>query len=121
MKHIARSTLIIAIFFGLEKLLGFIRNVLIARTFNLSTELDAFNAANNIPDLIFALISGGALAMAFIPVLSEYHESKSKQEMWDLFSQIANGVFLVSVALSLIIAISAKQLVCLGNWYCPGF
>ena len=72
MKHIARSALIIAVFFGLEKMLGFVRNVLIAQAFNLSTELDAFNAANNIPDLIFALISGGALAMAFIPVLSEY-------------------------------------------------
>lgn len=33
MKHIARSTLIIAIFFGLEKVLGFIRNVLIARIY----------------------------------------------------------------------------------------
>ena len=41
MKHIARSTLIIAIFFGLEKILGFLRNVIIARTFQLSAELDA--------------------------------------------------------------------------------
>ena len=63
MKHIARTTIIIAVFFGLEKLLGFLRNVIIARTFGLSTELDAFNAANNIPDLLFALISGGALAI----------------------------------------------------------
>jgi putative peptidoglycan lipid II flippase len=121
MKHIARSTLIIAVFFGLEKLLGFFRNVLIARTFNLSTELDAFNAANNIPDLIFALISGGALAMAFIPVLSEYRESKSKTELWDLFSQITNGVFLVTLALSVMMAISAKQLVSWEIGIAPGF
>jgi putative peptidoglycan lipid II flippase len=94
MKHIARSALIIAVFFGLEKVLGFIRNVLIARAFQLSSELDAFNAANNIPDLIFALISGGALAMAFIPVLSEYRETRDKSEMWGLFSQVMNGVFL---------------------------
>ena len=121
MKHIARSTLIIAVFFGLEKLLGFFRNVLIARTFNLSTELDAFNAANNIPDLIFALISGGALAMAFIPILSEYRESKSKTEMWDLFSQITNGVFLVTLALSVMMAINAKQLVSWEIGIAPGF
>ncbi|MGD8753409.1 MAG: lipid II flippase MurJ, partial [Anaerolineales bacterium] len=70
MSHIARSTLIIAVFFGLEKILGFVRQVIIARTFGLSAELDAFNAANNIPDLLFALISSGALAIAFIPVLS---------------------------------------------------
>lgn len=121
MKHIARSTLIIAIFFGLEKALGFVRNVLIARTFNLSTELDAFNAANNIPDLIFALISGGALAMAFIPVLAEYRESKSKSEMWLLFSRIANGVFLITALVSILIALNARQLVSLEIGIAPGF
>ncbi|MEE9599068.1 MAG: lipid II flippase MurJ, partial [Anaerolineales bacterium] len=121
MKHIARSTLIIAVFFGLEKILGFLRHVLIARTFNLSTELDAFNAANNIPDLIFALISGGALAMAFIPVLSEYQESNKKSQMWDLFSQITNAVFLVTTLLSLVIAFSAQQLVSWEIGIAPGF
>jgi len=65
MKHIARSTLIVAFFFGLEKVLGFLRYFLIAHQFGLSPELDAFNAANNIPDLIFSLISGGSLALAF--------------------------------------------------------
>lgn len=121
MKHIARSTLIIAIFFALEKGLGFIRNVLIARTFSLSAELDAFNAANNIPDLIFALISGGALAMAFIPVLSEYRESKDRSEMWLLFSRIANLVFLVTAGLSILIALGAKQLVGWQIGIAPGF
>ncbi len=121
MKHIARSTLIIAVFFGLEKVLGFIRNVLIARTFNLSTKLDAFNAANNIPDLVFALISGGALAMAFIPVLSEYRESKPKSELWGLFSQITNGVFLATAVVSILVALSAKQLVSMEIGIAPGF
>ena len=121
MKHIARSTLIIAVFFGLEKILGFIRNILIARTFNLSTELDAFNAANNIPDLVFALISGGALAMAFIPVLSEYRESKPKSETWGLFSQVTNGVFLVTAGVSILVALSAKQLVTMEIGIAPGF
>ena len=121
MKHVARSALIIALFFGMEKLLGFVRNVLIARAFNLSTELDAFNAANNIPDLIFALISGGALAMAVIPVLSEYRETKAKSETWKLFSQITNGVFLVTALLSIFILLSAKQLVSWEIGIAPGF
>ena len=93
MTHIARSSLIIALFFGAEKLLGFIRQVLIARQFGLSRELDAFNAANNIPDLLFFLISGGALAMAFIPVLSETLQKSGRQAAWELFSRIANLVF----------------------------
>ena len=86
MSHIARSALIIAIFIGLEKLLGFFRQVIIARQFGLSAELDAFNAANNLPDAIFGLISGGALAIAFIPVLTEYLEQRGRQPMWEMFS-----------------------------------
>jgi putative peptidoglycan lipid II flippase len=121
MKHIARSTLIITVFFGLEKALGFIRNVAIARTFGASTELDTFNAANNIPDLLFALISGGALAMALIPVLSEYLEQKGRPQAWDLFSRIGNLVFLVAAGLSVIVALLADHLVRWNVGIAPGF
>lgn len=121
MKHLARSTLIIAVFFGLEKVLGFVRQVLISNTFGRSAALDAFNAANNIPDMLFALISGGALAMALIPVLSEYLETQGRQQAWDLFSRIANLVFLVATGLSILIAIFAKQLVHWNIGIAPGF
>jgi putative peptidoglycan lipid II flippase len=121
MSRLARSTLIIAFFFGVEKLLGFVRQVLVARTFGLSRELDAFNAANNIPDLIFALISGGALAIAFIPVLSETLQKGGRPAAWDLFSRIANLVFLTTAALSVIVAILAPQMVHWGLGIAPGF
>ncbi len=121
MSHIARSTLIIAIFFGLEKALGFIRQVLVSRTFGRSIELDAFNAANNIPDMLFALISGGALAMALIPVLSEYMETKGRTQAWDVFSRIANLVFLVTSSLSILVAIFATQLIRWNIGIAPGF
>ncbi len=121
MSHLARSTLIIAFFFGVEKVLGFARQVLVARTFGLSSELDAFNAANNIPDLIFALISGGALAIAFIPVLSEYLQKDGRPAAWELFSRIANLVFLTTAALSIVVAVFAHQMVQWGFGIAPGF
>lgn len=119
--HIARSALIIAVFFGLEKLLGFVRQLLIARQFGLSASLDVFNAANNLPDLIFGLISGGALAIAFIPVLSEYLEEQGRPQMWDLFSRVANIVFLVTAGVSVLVAIYARQLVGSNLGIAPGF
>ncbi len=64
---LTRISLLLAVFFGLDKLLGVLRTIIIGRQFGLSEELDVFNAANNLPDLLFALISGGALAIAFIP------------------------------------------------------
>jgi len=121
MKHVARSTIIVGVFFGLEKALGFVRNVIIARTFGLSPELDAFNAANNIPDLLFALISGGALAMALIPVLSEQLEKDDSKAAWKLFSRIGNLLFLVTASFSIVIAIFAKSMV-ISKWgIVPGF
>ena len=121
MSRLARSTLIVAVFFGLEKVLGFARQALIARMFGLSPELDAFNAANNLPDLIFALISGGALAVAFIPVLSEYLEQHGRPAAWDLFSRVANLVFLVTAGLSILVALFADQLVRWRLGIAPGF
>ncbi len=119
MSRFARSTLIVAVFFGLEKILGFVRQVLIARQFGLSPQLDAFNAANNLPDLLFALISGGALAIAFIPVLTETLQKQDRQAAWDLFSRIANLVFLVTAAIALLLAVLAGFLA--QRVVAPGF
>jgi putative peptidoglycan lipid II flippase len=121
MKHVARSTIIVGVFFGLEKALGFVRQVIIARTFGLSPELDAFNAANNIPDLLFALISGGALAMALIPVLSEQLEKEDSKAAWKLFSRVGNLLFLATAGFSILIALFAKRMV-VSKWgIVPGF
>jgi putative peptidoglycan lipid II flippase len=121
MSKIARATLIVAFFFGMEKLLGFIRQLLIARRFGLTAELDVFNAANNIPDLIFGLISGGALAIALIPVLSEYLEEKGRPEMWKLFSRIGNLIFLLTAGVSILVALFSAQLVRSNLGIAPGF
>jgi putative peptidoglycan lipid II flippase len=119
MSRFARSTLIVAVFFGLEKVLGFVRQVITARQFGLSPQLDAFNAANNLPDLLFALISGGALAIAFIPVLTETLQKQDRQAAWDLFSRIANLVFLVTAAIAILLAALAGFLV--QHVVTPGF
>jgi putative peptidoglycan lipid II flippase len=119
MTHVARSSLIIAFFFGLDKVLGFLRQVLVARQFALSYEIDVFNAANNIPDLLSALISGGALGVALIPVLSEYLEKRGRPQAWDLFARIVNLAFMVTAVISLVIALFAAPLV--RHVIAPGF
>ena len=46
------------------------QTLIIAHAFGVGRELDAYVAANRIPELIVILISGGALTHAFIPVFS---------------------------------------------------
>lgn len=119
--HVARSSLLIAIFFGLDKLLGLIRQVVIGRQFGVGAELDVFNAANNLPDLLFALISGGALAVAFIPVLSQAMELNGRDALWGVFSRIANLAFIVTGGLALTLALLAGRLVGWQFGVAPGF
>ncbi len=119
--HVSRVTLLLVTFFALDKVVAFIRQVIIARQFGLSADLDAFNVANNLPDLLFALISGGALAMAFIPVLAEQITKGGRQKAWDLFSKIANLAFLVTAGFAVLVAIFADSLVGWELGIAPGF
>jgi putative peptidoglycan lipid II flippase len=121
MKHILRSTLLLTIFLGVDKALGLVRQFIIARQFGLSSQLDSFNAANNLPDLLYALISGGALAIAFIPVLSQYLEESGRPAAWDLFSRITNLAFLVTAVISALVALLAGPLVRWELGIAPGF
>ncbi|MFH2040253.1 MAG: murein biosynthesis integral membrane protein MurJ [Chloroflexota bacterium] len=111
----------LGVLFGLDKIIAFGRSILIARQYKLTFELDAFNVANNLPDLLFALISGGALAMAFIPVLTEYLTTRGQRAAWDLFSRVANLAFLVTASLAVLVAIFADPIVRSQLGIAPGF
>lgn len=115
----ARSTILIAVFFGVDKVLAFVRQTIVANQFGLSYELDVFNAANNIPDLLSALISGGALGVALIPVLSEYLQTRGRPDTWDLFVRVLNLAFIVTAVLAVVIAFMSPWLI--DQVIAPGF
>src|SRR5512144_2138461 len=121
LSSVARASFLLASLFFVDKILAFGRAIIIARQFSLSIELDSFNVANNLPDLLFALISGGALAMAFIPVLTGTLTLKGREAFWDLFSRVANLAFVSTAALAVLIAILSEQIVRSQIWIAPGF
>lgn len=121
MSKLFKASLIITVFFGINKIVALLRQTIIAREFGINAQIDAFNVANNLPDLLFSLISGGALALAFIPVLTEYLDKKGREDSWKLFSQIANLVFLTTAGLSLVVAIFADSLISSPIGIAPGF
>lgn len=122
LSFLARTSILIAFFFLIDKVLAFVRVGIISRQYADSVQLlDTFNAANNLPDVLFALISGGALAMAFIPLMSEYLTTKGRAAAWDLFSRVANLAFIVTGVAAVIIAIFAEQIVGARLGIAPGF
>jgi putative peptidoglycan lipid II flippase len=98
--RLVRSFLLVGFLFAADKIVALVRQILIGRTFGVGLELDAFNAANNLPDMVFALISGGAIAVAVIPVLTETLDRDGRAATWALFSRLANWAFLVTAVLA---------------------
>jgi putative peptidoglycan lipid II flippase len=122
LSFLARTSLLIGFLFGIDKVLAFVRTGIIARQYRDSIHLlDTFNAANNLPDVLFALISGGALAMAFIPLLREYLSQRDRAAAWDLFSRVANLAFTITAVIAIFVAIFAQQIVDAEIGIAPGF
>lgn len=70
-RRLLRSTVLVMALFGLNKLTGFVRLQLVGDAFGTGPEADAFTAANQLPELFFVLVAGGALSAAFIPVYTD--------------------------------------------------
>jgi putative peptidoglycan lipid II flippase len=114
------NTLLVISLFGLNKFLAFVHVGIISRQYRDDVHLlDTFNAANNLPDVLFAMISGGALAMAFIPLLTEYLTNKDRAAAWDLFSRVANLAFVVTGGVAIVVAIYAEEIA--AQVIAPGF
>jgi putative peptidoglycan lipid II flippase len=107
---LTRTSLLLSFFFALDKVLAFGKTLLFNKIVGLEG-MGIFGAANNIPDYLSALLSGGALGMAFIPVLTEYLDKQGRHEAWDLFSRIINLAFVITGGFSLIIIPITQPLV----------
>ncbi len=118
-RKLARSTLIVMIAFGLAKVISLGQTVIIASVFGVGAEWDAFVTANRIPELIFTLIAGGALAHAFIPIFSSYLARDEKPEAWLVASHVINTIFLLTTLVSVVVFFAAPYLV--NHVVAPGF
>ena len=99
--------------FVLSNVVGLVRQILITRAFGASAELHAFYIAGRLPDILFMLVAGGALASAFVPTFTGLLGKKDKGEAWHLASSIWNLVILVVMAASVLAWAVAPQLVSL--------
>jgi len=109
--QIARAAGTIMLAFVLSNVVGLVRQILILRVFGTSSEMDAYNAASTIPDLLFYLVAGGALASAFIPTFTDFLTKEDRLGAWKLASSIANLVTLTLTLFSAVAAIFAPFVV----------
>lgn len=101
-----------------SRILGFVRDTLIARVFGAGMFSDAFIVAFKIPNLLRRISAEGAFSQAFVPILAEYKSQRSFEETQGLVNRVATWLGIILVVVTLIGMLAAPWLVSL---IAPGF
>jgi len=116
-QHIIKSAGIIGFATVISRVLGFVRDIIIAKFFGTAKYAEAFVVAFRIPNMLRDLIGEGATNAAFVPVLSEY-AVKKKEEFWELANVILN-LLLIALSVITIAGVLASPLIV--RLIAPGF
>ncbi len=117
-KNLIKSTGVIGIATAVSRVLGFVRDIVIAGFFGTAIYAQAFVVAFRIPNLLRDLIGEGAANSAIVPVLTEELTKKGKKEFFALSQVIFNIIFWALVILTVLGMIGAPLIVKL---IAPGF
>ena len=102
----------------ISRILGFVRDTLIARVFGAGMLSDAFIVAFKIPNLLRRVSAEGAFSQAFVPILAEYKSQRSFDETHSLINRVATWLGLILVVVTLLGMLAAPLIVAL---IAPGF
>ena len=87
-RSIIRSTSIISLGTLASRILGFFRDVILAKLLGTGFQAEAFFVAFKIPNLFRDLVGEGAVNAAVVPVFSEYLEKQKREEFWRFVSVV---------------------------------
>src|SRR5437899_7200304 len=110
-RSLARAAVIVGVAYVLSNLTGLGQRIIVTSRFGTSVEYDAFNAAFRIPDLLFTLLAGGALASAFIPTFTTRLSRNQQALAWRMAAAVAGLVFVVMSVLALLASILAPAII----------
>ena len=102
----------------LSRILGFVRDTVIARVFGAGLATDAFFVAFKIPNFLRRLFAEGAFSQAFVPILSEYKSRRGASETHDLIDYVSGLLALALFLVTLIGVLAAPWIIYISA---PGF
>jgi putative peptidoglycan lipid II flippase len=118
-RQIARAASTVMMAFIISNLIGLVRQIVIAHAFGTGSEVEAFNAANRVAEVLFNLTAGGALASAFVPTFTGLLAKEDKIGAWKLASAIANLLIGILILVAFLAVIFAPVIV--QRLLAPGF
>jgi putative peptidoglycan lipid II flippase len=113
-----KSTAVVGGLTLVSRILGFVRDMVIARYFGADAGTDAFFVAFKIPNLLRRLFAEGTFSQAFVPVLSDYRAREGKEAIRVFLDRTAGTLGLVLGILSVAGSLAAPLLILL---FAPGF
>ncbi len=117
-RQLFKSTVVVSSMTLISRILGFVRDMLIARIFGVDLATDAFFVAFKIPNFLRRLFAEGAFAHAFVPVLADYKAQGSKAALKLFIDKTAGTLALLLMLFTLIGIVTAPLLILL---LAPGF
>ena len=106
---ILSAAFVIGLSVAISRVLGLVRYRLLAQHFGGEIHLlDSYIAASVLPDAIFEVLIFGTIALAFIPVFSQYLTHDKLKKAWALSSTIITLGLIIFIIFSIIIFISAN-------------
>lgn len=113
-----KTTALVGALTALSRIMGFVRDAVIARTFGAGAGADAFFIAFRIPNLLRRLFAEGAFAQAFVPVLTEHRERSGEAGVRELLDHVSARLALLSLLVTAAGMVCAPLIVLL---FAPGY
>jgi len=116
--NLARSGTIVGLMTLLSRVLGFVRDQVLAIVFGAGSVTDVFLVAFKIPNFLRRLFAEGAFAQAFVPVFTEYRETRSRAALLDLAAHVSGTLIVILLLVSTTGVMLSPFLIML---FAPGF
>ncbi len=117
-EKLGRSGFIVSIMTMLSRVLGMLRDMVLAATIGASGNADALFVALRLPNFLRRLFAEGAFAQAFVPVLSDYRATRSEEDVRHLIAHVAGCLGAVLLVVSIIGVLAAPAITFV---FAPGF
>ena len=101
-KALLRSGLIVSAMTLISRVLGLVRDVVIANLLGAGASADVFFFANRIPNFLRRLFAEGAFNQAFVPVMTEYKQTRSFKDTQDLLAAVSGTLGLIVTVVTLV-------------------
>lgn len=118
-KKLLRAGIIVSAMTMISRVLGLVRDVVVANIMGAGAAADVFFFANKIPNFLRRLFAEGAFAQAFIPVLTEVHDKGDEAHLKDFVAKVSGtlGVIVFGTAILGVMGSSVLAALFGMGWY----